>query len=280
MLTKTELTLFGILLSISLSLVITMPLYATPNLDDNCLSCHTSGEITVASNVTGTVEVNASNSFGIEINAEGDAGELTIKWPSTINPLFAFIPSSVTDNGPNDDNPAENQVRGNFKILAPAIQGEYTIQVFAAGSAQKGGTQTFQVAVAAEEGPSLANLLPTAYFLHTRQGMTIEFRDRSWDLDGNITSWLWNFGDNTNSAEQNPTHTFGEPGTYMVTLTIADDQGGSNIKSQTFTVPSKEELLNLWIIQVTIGSLIIVSTVPLAMGIVSARSSREEKKAE
>lgn len=280
MLTKKGLIVFGILLTISLSLAITIPLYATPNRDDNCLSCHTSGEIPVTSNVTDTLEVNASSSFRIEINAEGDAEGLTIKWPSTINTLFAFIPSTVTDNGPNDDNPAENEVKANFRITSPAIQGEYTIQVFAADSALKGGTQTFQVIVKAEEGPSLANLLPTAYFLHTRRGMTIEFKDRSWDLDGNITSWLWNFGDNTNSAEQNPTHTFGEPGTYTVTLTIADDQGDSNIKSQTFTVPSKEELLHLWIFQVAIGSSIIVFTTLFAMGTASAHSSKEGKKVE
>jgi len=252
-------------------------LYATPDHEDDCLSCHTSGEITVTSNVTDTLEVNASSSFRIEITAEGDAGNLTIKWPSTINSLFAFTPSTVIDNGSNDDNPAENKVKGNFKITAPAIQGEYTIQVFAADSALKGGTQTFQVTVTAEEtpeGPGLVNLLPTAYFLHTRHGMTIELEDRSWDADGNITSWRWDFGDGNNSTEPNPAHTFTETGTYTVTLTVTDDQGGSNIKSQTFTVPSKGERLLLWTFQVVIGSAIIVFTTLFAMGIASARFKR------
>ncbi len=128
------------------------------------------------------------------------------------------------------------------------------------------------------EGP--VNLLPTAYFLHTRRGMTIEFEDRSWDADGNITSWHWDFGDNTNSTEQNPTHTFAEPGTYTVTLTVTDDQEGSNIKSQTFTVPSKRELLQLWTLQVSIGSIMIVFTTLFAMGIARARAPAEEKKVE
>lgn len=268
-------------MTISLPLVITMPLYAKLDREDDCLSCHTSGGITVTSNVTSTLEVNASSSFRIEINAEGDAEDLTIKWPSTINSLFAFTPSTITDNGPNDDNPAANKVKGIFKITAPEIQGEYAIQVFAAGSGGKGGTLTFQVTVrGVTEGPFIENLLPIAYFLYTRRGMTIEFEDRSWDIDGNITSWHWDFGDNTNSTEQNPTHTFGEPGTYTVTLTVTDDQGGSNVKSQTFTVPSKEERLMLWTIQVFTGSIIIVFTLLFALGIVSTRASMKGRKTE
>lgn len=267
--TKKTLILFVMLLTISFLLVMTVPLYATPDREDNCLSCHTTGGITVASNVTGTLKVNASASFRIEINAEGDAGDLTIKWPSTINSLFAFVPSKVTDNGPNDDDPAGNKVKTSFKITAPSIQGKYTIQVFAAGSGGKGGVETFEVTVTTEE-PSIKNLLPTSYFLHTRRGMKIEFEDRSWDPDGNITTWHWNFGDNTNSTDPNPTHTFAEPGTYTAILTVTDDQGGSNTHSQTLTVPSKEELLQLWILQVFIGSLIIVCTTVFAAGIAGA----------
>lgn len=34
------------------------------------------------------------------------------------------------------------------------------------------------------------------------------------------TQWLWNFGDNTTSTQQNPTHIFTVPGIYDVTLTV------------------------------------------------------------
>ncbi len=288
MMAKKSLMIFGILLTISLSLILTASLYARPQLGDNCLSCHTAGGITVTSNVTDTVEVNASRSFEVQVDAEGDAQELTIIWSAVAsNPSFAFTPSTVTDNDPNDDDPAGNKVEDTFKITAPAIQGEYTIQVFAAGSGGKGGTLTFQVTVTTE-GPPTENLLPNAYFLHTRRGMKIEFEDRSWDADGNITSWHWNFGDNTNSTEQNPTHTFAEPGKYTVTLTVTDDQDGINTQSQTFTVPSKEELLQLWTLQVSIGSIMIVFTTLFAIGIATSRkrkgaqaaASREKRKVE
>ena len=53
-------------------------------------------------------------------------------------------------------------------------------------------------------------------------GRPVMFRDLSVataDL-GAVTSWEWNFGDGSTSAEQNPTHLYLAPGTYDVSLTI------------------------------------------------------------
>jgi len=285
---KKRLSVLGVLLIVSLSLILTAPLYARPEFGDDCISCHTGGGITVTSNITDAVEVRTSDLFGVQVDAEGDTEELTVMWSAVAsNPSFVFTPSKVTDNEANDNDPTENKVKGVFKITAPAIQGDYTIQVFAAGSGGKGGTLTFEVTVTTEGFPT-ENLSPTAYFLHTRRGMKIRFEDRSWDVDGNITSWYWDFGDNTNSTERNSIHTFAEFGTYTVTLTITDDQGSSNTRSQTFTVPSKRELLQLWTLQVFIGSIMIVFTTLFAIGTATSRkrkgtpsiASIEEKKVE
>lgn len=46
------------------------------------------------------------------------------------------------------------------------------------------------------------------------------------DLSTNTpTSWLWNFGDGLLSAEQNPLHSYAEPGFYTVTLKAANPGG-------------------------------------------------------
>lgn len=275
---KKKLTVFGILMIISLSLILIVPSYARQEFGGDCLSCHTGGGIIVTSNVTETVEVNVSSSFGVQVYAEGEAQELTIIWSAVANnPSFAFTPKSVIDNDLNDNDASENKVDGIFEITAPATPGTYTIQVFAAGSEAKGETLSFQITVTTEssEEPLAENLLPTAYFLYTRRGMTLAFEDRSWDGDGNITSWHWNFGDNTSSTEQNPTHTFTEIGTYTVILTVTDNQEGRNTHSQTFAVPSKGERFLLWTLQVSIGSMMIVFTLLFATGIAASRKRKE-----
>jgi PKD repeat protein len=37
---------------------------------------------------------------------------------------------------------------------------------------------------------------------------------------GNVTSWLWDFGDGRKSTAQNPGHTYSNFGTYVVTLIV------------------------------------------------------------
>lgn len=47
--------------------------------------------------------------------------------------------------------------------------------------------------------------------------LTVTFADAS---SGDPSAWSWNFGDGTTSTEQNPTHTFTDPGDYSVSLTV------------------------------------------------------------
>jgi hypothetical protein len=47
----------------------------------------------------------------------------------------------------------------------------------------------------------------------------------SYDPDGNITDWLWNFSDGTNVSGEIVTHIFSEPGIYIVNLTVIDEVG-------------------------------------------------------
>ncbi len=75
------------------------------------------------------------------------------------------------------------------------------------------------------------NKPPTARFTYSptnpKPNETINFTDNSTDPNGTITSYYWSFGDGVNSTEQNPTHQYEAAGGYVVTLTVADDSGGS-----------------------------------------------------
>jgi PKD repeat protein len=59
---------------------------------------------------------------------------------------------------------------------------------------------------------------------------TAEFVDKS----TLAASWEWNFGDGQTSAEPNPTHTYTNPGTYTVSLTVRSMTGpATNTKTMT-----------------------------------------------
>ncbi|MEI6171908.1 MAG: PKD domain-containing protein, partial [bacterium] len=44
----------------------------------------------------------------------------------------------------------------------------------------------------------------------------------SYDPDGVVTSYRWSFGDGTSGSGMYPTHTYAQPGTYPVQLTVED----------------------------------------------------------
>jgi hypothetical protein len=70
------------------------------------------------------------------------------------------------------------------------------------------------------------NLPPVADFTYVINGMTVTFTDKSYDPDGFIVGWLWDFGDGMTSTARNPVHTYTVPGTYTVSLTVTDDLMG------------------------------------------------------
>ena len=58
--------------------------------------------------------------------------------------------------------------------------------------------------------------------------LIVSFSDQS---KGTVSSWNWNFGDGTTSNEQNPSHTYTDPGTYTVSLTVTGP-GGSDTETK------------------------------------------------
>lgn len=63
-------------------------------------------------------------------------------------------------------------------------------------------------------------------------GVDVQFDGSgSSDPDGSIVSYLWEFGDGTESTEMNPAHSYADAGTYNVTLTVYDDNGAMDAAS-------------------------------------------------
>ena len=110
-----------------------------------------------------------------------------------------------------------------------------------------GGTYTVRLTVTDDRGAtnavshpvtvSTGNQPPTAAFTTNCSDLTCTFNDASTDPDGSVVSWDWVSSDGAETTEQHPgAYTYAEPGTYTVTLTVADDQGAADTVVRTVTI--------------------------------------------
>jgi PKD repeat protein len=72
---------------------------------------------------------------------------------------------------------------------------------------------------------------------------------RSYDPDGYLTKWFWDFGDGTNGSGETTTHTYQTIATYTVTLTVTDDKnatGNDTVMVQIITAnqPPTKPIIN------------------------------------
>jgi subtilisin family serine protease len=63
--------------------------------------------------------------------------------------------------------------------------------------------------------------------------LTVQFTDQS---SGEVSGWLWDFGDGSTSTEQNPTHVYEQPGTYTVTLLVYGPGGSGWLEAVDYIV--------------------------------------------
>ena len=74
---------------------------------------------------------------------------------------------------------------------------------------------------------------------YTDEPNTVFFENISWGGGEPITSYIWDFGDGSNSTVANPTHTYEEEGEYFVSLTIST-QGGCSSTLEIFVYVDSE----------------------------------------
>lgn len=88
-----------------------------------------------------------------------------------------------------------------------------------------GSNASHSVTLMVRNRPPAANFTCSPEILHSLEEVC--FTDLSYDLDGEILSWNWSFGDGVWSTEKNPSHRYDSPGEYNVTLKVTDDWGDS-----------------------------------------------------
>jgi gliding motility-associated-like protein len=97
-----------------------------------------------------------------------------------------------------------------------------------------GCSDTVTVPVVIVPSPTAAFTADPSATANTQQ--QVNFTDQSYT---NILTWLWDFGDSTSqSTNQNPSHSWQNPGTYEVTLVVVDANGCTDTTVYDYIISS------------------------------------------
>lgn len=85
---------------------------------------------------------------------------------------------------------------------------------------------------------------PLANFTETRDELSVSFdASSSYDPDGYITTWLWNFGDGMEGTGETIHHSYLVSGTYNVTLLVKDNESIQDSITKEITVENNPRFL-------------------------------------
>jgi len=97
--------------------------------------------------------------------------------------------------------------------------------------------------------------------------------DKSYDEDGTITSFQWDFGDGNTGSGKTVEHLYTKPGIYIVTLTVTDTQNGEETDTVQVSITDEKPELNdednqklmnqFWIISGALSSIMIAGLIML-----------------
>jgi PKD repeat protein len=121
--------------------------------------------------------------------------------------------------------------RAQAEVLLGDKVGVQTGEARVAGDGDTAPTATFSALA-----ESVDNRSPAAAFGWSCEELTCRFTETSTDSDGSLTAWSWRFGDGGTSAEREPVHSYDASGTYIVRLTVTDDEGATDELSDEVTV--------------------------------------------
>ena len=130
---------------------------------------------------------------------------------------------------------------------AVGIEGDFVI----AGAPGATYTATTQSSAYIYELGGGSSGAPTASFTYSENDLTIDFDGQPSSDDGTIVSWDWEFGDGATGNGETTSHTYADPGSYSVTLTVTDNDGNTDASSQTIEIGNQAPVASFTASQVT-----------------------------
>jgi PKD repeat protein len=124
---------------------------------------------------------------------------------------------------------------GEIATHAYADPGNYTVGLTVTGPNGTTANASSEVVVAAANATN-ATLRTGSDAANTTANLTFTGSDAAATVNGTVERYEWAFGDGTTATGASPTHTYDEPGTYTVTLTMVTADGGVETVADTVSV--------------------------------------------
>ncbi len=226
---------------------------ATSNVANPSHTYNTAGKYVVTLTVTDNLGTTSTNSVAVQATEVNQPPVAVASADITSGP--APLSVVVSASGSYDPDGALGNIHWDFGdgseyYGSPAYhtytsEGLYTVTLTVFDGRGGSGTDSLVIDV----GPEPPNQPPTAVAWVNVNSGPAPFNPafssaNSFDPDGFITGWHWDFGDGTASTLPNPAiKVYETPGTYLVTLTVTDDDGATGSDSLTIVVESVPQLV-------------------------------------
>jgi len=116
---------------------------------------------------------------------------------------------------------------------------DYTLDVTTEDS--DGNTASTTTTVTVETADTSAPTADAGSDKSVAEGTAVSFDGTSSSDNNQIASYGWSFGDGTSASGPTPSHTYAEPGPYVVTLTVTDNAGNQATETIAVDVESPPE---------------------------------------
>lgn len=129
---------------------------------------------------------------------------------------------------------AQNYIELN--VTAPQTPGIYNFTINASVTSDDPTTTTENQSIyVVVKSPPVASFTYSPEILKVNETITFD-ASLSYDPDGSITSYYWDFGDGNNGTDIITTHNYTSIGTYNVTLTVTDNDNLTAPESKSITI--------------------------------------------
>ena len=166
----------------------------------------------------------------------------------TANPTSGVVPLNISFNASNSSDSDGSIINyqwdfkdgntGSGEIINHTFSSTGSYNVKLTVTDDKGATDSTTKTITVTEPP---NQSPIASFTASPTSGVVPLEvffdaSGSYDPDGNIVSYEWDFKDGNTGSGETINHTFSSTGSYNVKLTVTDDKGATDSTAKTITV--------------------------------------------